>query len=646
MGTQTHTRSNNKGRKVSQKKKLLTGGSDGYVEPEPSTSQEQLNESGEYEITQSGGAYANITKYKFPNTRVPGQFVIPDIMITFKAATDLDKIKSGADPIFSINKTITGDTHPLNTAYIATKGFQKVNINDTSTPTGNVINIKDGFGINGKEKSNRDLSACLMTDLILHEILDKVDNIYLANHNDTNYEDADYHTTPQPDQENRYNVIILPFTVLKQNARAAPPTPPNIVDDKVCVYLLSHYIGAGTISMNHLLDNNAGTHHIEDNKFFHTNPTNAPPNHIAWRPFFCNYNHHTRILNGFIDQANPATPAPPNRTQGDCTGIIRTRKCDEKIPVAKNILYHILESTCNPNKKTTDNPSIPSYVANALANATVGAAITAAGTYKQKCNAISDIVNPMGLDANINANTFIDKIKKVAGAGERDTNNPHNPPYARAISIETYTIPDCGAYNNLNSSEATAPNATPANNVSKLFPINKKVMVISFMVEVNPANLANEFPIVEYATTGEYLFNQAQNRPFDGQVAWVPIAEMLTPPAPGAAPGPRGGDGHTTCVKLNSSTGANHPHHHDGGPAGGAGPHTCTPHVNATPLGTSNSCQGMETPYEWFLHLVNSNAPFVAVDEQKLPNILTNDDGFKIQLTAPPVANASAHTVP
>uniref|UniRef100_A0A6C0E8G5 Uncharacterized protein n=1 Tax=viral metagenome TaxID=1070528 RepID=A0A6C0E8G5_9ZZZZ len=649
MGTQTHTRSNNKGRKVSQKKKLLTGGSDGYTDPEPSTSQEELNKSGEYEITQSGGAYANITKYKYRNSTHPHYITPLSMMITFKAGENLDTIKGGNDRMFFINGSRMNDGNQLNTAYINTnpKGLSIRSIYDmlANLP----IHTKDGFAITGTNNRD-DLSACLMTDLISPEILDKVDNIYLANQANNDYENADYetNTTAQLDQENRYNVIILPFTVLKQNARQAAPAPapapapalPNIVENKVCVYLLSHYIGAGTISMHNLINNNAGAHNIEDGKFFHTDPTNASPTpHIAWRPFFCNYNHHTRILNGFINQEDPAAPAPINGTPGACSGIIRTRKCDETIPVAKNILYHILESTCNPNKKTNDGNSIPSYVAAAVADATVRAAITAAGTYKQKCNAISDIVKNANLDTTINANTFIDKIKKVAGAGERNTNTaPRNPPYGRAISIETYTIPNCGVYNNLNSSEGTAPN--PAGNTSKLFPQNKKVMVISFMVDVDPTNLASEFPIVEYAAAGEYLFNEAQNRPLDGQIAWVPIAEIVSPVAT---------PGHTTCVKLNSSTGANHPHHNDGGGGGAAGAHVCTPHTaNATPLGNTQSCQNMETPYEWFLHLVNSDAPgAAAANGQKLPKILKDTDGFKIHLTAPAAADANTgHATP
>jgi hypothetical protein len=627
MSSQTHARSDfSRGRKVSQKKSHYRGGNRSNQnqisneDEESANNNMENNNAGTYPTyEQAGGDLANVATYHLDGTVLGAGNSVPDAMITFTNGTNIQTITANGSALFTRQLPLgaapgAAAVTTLNSAYDAqvppappAQQYNPVNVDQTlpgAAPGAPALNTR-AIGITGADRNNQ-LSAALMSELIKSGVLNKIDNIYLANDDRSGYLTADIDGTPNPDEENRLNTIILPFTVLKQNGRAANAVA-NIdaIADRYCIYLLSHYIGDGAKLMYNQISNN-----VEDNKFFHTS-TQHPPvggagNHIAWRPFFCNYNHHTKILNGFINQSGLLA-------QVGAGYIDRTRISHETTPVAKNILYHVLESSCNPSNIIQGSIPLHHDTINPNHAIVIGPVLP----YKQRVNNVLGALRPSPNLTDFNT----DLIVNVAAPGNPHANTVGQPnvpaghathagvPHGKAVSIEIYTPVNNNDFNNINSSEATAPDLrNPAANVSKLFPAGEKIMVISFMVDVNLANLPDQFPIVEYAEDGAYVFDHAAAPPPDGQVAWVPIAQIVPDPAapPGVAPVQR-----TMCQKLDSSRGVPR-----------ADGNLCNAHNNPSPLAALNACQGMETPYEWFVNLVGGH--------QHLPKILKQDDGFKI----------------
>jgi hypothetical protein len=456
MSSQTHTKrirksetkkSLTKNRKVSKKKTLYK---EDYKGGDNTENYEDFYE-------QSGGDFNEIKNYKMDGQKVY------DALITFKSNVNLNTISNNYPLFYHPSK-------PINTAYDApTDVGLDQNINKKYillSSTKEMINNQNGFGIqtipDDKTKTipdrktktqyiNNSLSASLMTELIKPNVLESIDNIYLSNPKKTDYLGAD---------SDSFNVIVLPFAIHKKKS-------------KTFLYLLSHYIGNKTALLSHgdaqdniFFENKPETTIAQDNNNNSTGSTNKKSD--QWRPFFCNYNHGTYMLNGFIDSDHNTLTTNSTSSNTNSNNTNAKRNNNKNIKVNQNLFYHILNLTCNSINTETNTNSNDDFLSK-----------------------IMDVPAPKDNKDN--------SAEKYTGV-----NN------GKAISLEIFTIPNCGNYNNLK-----------AKGKAKLFPEKEKVIVISFLV--NDSGIHN-FPIVDANKNVSDVYSFTNSSYEDGAVAWVPIA--------------------------------------------------------------------------------------------------------------------------
>ena len=581
MSSQTHTKrirksetkkSLTKNRKVSKKKTLYKGGdnTENYENLFENINNTHVNNGDDHKIfyEQAGGGFEEIKNYKLG---LPQQLAYrrrsafnttlyqsADLMITFEEKFNLQKSNPSGTVVACSSALFCGPNAffyipsgtPLNTAYNPNNiskntdkitVYNDVNVNPPDKPK--KLPDKEAFGITGKDENNN-LSAGLMSNLIQEGIIDKIDNIYLNNPENNSYEN---------DSLGRYNVIVLPFAIINQEKKSVRNVGNISKQENLC--LLSHYIGNGTKVSNKAFFN---TQIDIDNKI----PKEVGTKHIAWRPFFCNYNSAEKKISHFINYEKIGHQAKVKKTISD-----------NPVQVNKNIFYHVLSQATNPS---ANSGSLLDY---------------------------SSLVN----------------VEKPENKTEAEKYK--SSPEGKAISVEIFNTPNSSSYNDLKKELQG----------NLIFPFNKKIMVISFLVNVDIT--VSHFPVVEYEDKGEYVFANGESRPEDGQVAWVPIAKIekngrciklnssVKEPAP--APAPASAQDNAP-AKVSKS----HTVHNDA-----PGSHKCNPHTNG-PLKDLNACIGMETPYEWFYNLVNMDTNSSDPSSDKLPKILKESDGFKILMSS------------